>query len=187
MDHNVPLCTFHNRDFWSHLTKQKFLHVTSGMVWWHLLPLLHSPSFTDIYKFTDLDFVLGHSYCIGGSVELLSIGVACKLIMKLGGWTSLCFLLYWRHLELIIPAAITHAWEAQQKSFAKKFAITNDSFNLPFDLATLYCVCPVFLLIHDIIILFHISFTLLPLTCSMHSSVGNFDRQWSYALVTQHW
>jgi hypothetical protein len=56
--------------------------------------------------------------------------------MKLGGWTSLCFLLYWRHLELIIPAAITCAWEAQQKSFAKKIAITNDSSNLPFDLAT---------------------------------------------------
>jgi hypothetical protein len=31
-DHNVPLCAFCNGDSWSHLTKQKFLHVTSGMV-----------------------------------------------------------------------------------------------------------------------------------------------------------
>ena len=52
-------------------------------------------------------------------------GVAPEVIMKLGGWSSLCFLLYWRRLELIIPAAITRAWEAQQKLFAINFGITN--------------------------------------------------------------
>jgi hypothetical protein len=78
--------------------------------------------------------ILGHSYHIGGSVKLLSIGVALKVIMKLGGWSLLCSLLYWHHLELIIPAAITHTWEAQQKLFAKIFGITNHSFNLYFDL-----------------------------------------------------
>jgi hypothetical protein len=92
--------------------------------------------FSDIYNSTDLGLVLGHSYRIGGSVELLAIGVAPEIIMKLGGWTSLCFLLYWRHLELIIPAAITRAWEAQQKLFAKTFGITNHSFDLSFDLTT---------------------------------------------------
>lgn len=94
----------------------------------------HLSHFADIYNFTDLHFILGHSYCIGGSVELLSIGVAPEVIMKLGGWSSLCFLLYWHRLELIIPAAITRAWEAQQRLFAKNFSITNHSFNLSFDL-----------------------------------------------------
>ncbi|KAF8229651.1 hypothetical protein L208DRAFT_1123844, partial [Tricholoma matsutake] len=90
--HNAPLCAFRFGDTWSHLTKDKFLHITS-----------------DIYNTANLNLVLGHSYCIGGSVELLSIGVTPEVIMKLGGWSSLCFLLYWHCLELIIPAAITHA------------------------------------------------------------------------------
>lgn len=31
-DHDAPLCGFHNADSWSYLTKQKFLHGTSGTV-----------------------------------------------------------------------------------------------------------------------------------------------------------
>lgn len=74
--------------------------------------------------------MLGHSYRIGGSLELLAAGVAPEIVMKIGGWTSLCFMLYWRRLELIIPAAITRSWEARRKEFAKEFRITEniDSF-----------------------------------------------------------
>jgi hypothetical protein len=52
-------------------------------------------------------------------MDLLLTGVAPEVIMKLGGWTSLCFLVYWRCLERVIPAAITRAWAAQQKEFAQ--------------------------------------------------------------------
>ncbi|KAJ7112550.1 hypothetical protein C8R44DRAFT_631816, partial [Mycena epipterygia] len=50
----------------------------------------------DVVKSASLDLVFGHSYRIGGSLELLSAGVAPEVIMKLGGWSSLCFLIYWR-------------------------------------------------------------------------------------------
>ena len=56
--------------------------------------------------------------------------------MKLGGWTSLCFLLYWCRLELIIPVALTRAWAAQQKAFAKTFNISNvQTADISFDLS----------------------------------------------------
>ena len=91
------------------------------------------PVWIPIYNKSQLDVILGHSYCIGGSVHLLSIGIALEIIMKLGGWTSLCFLLYWHHLELIIPLALTHAWETEQKAFAKKFNITNTGSDMSFN------------------------------------------------------
>jgi hypothetical protein len=51
-------------------------------------------------------------------MDLLLAGVAPEVIMKLGGWTSLCFLVYWRRLERVIPA-IARAWADQQKEFAQ--------------------------------------------------------------------
>jgi hypothetical protein len=71
------------------------------------------------FKNAGLDQVFGHSYHIGGAMDLLLAGVAPEVIMKLGGWTSLCFLVYWRCLERVIPAAIVRAWAAQQKEFAR--------------------------------------------------------------------
>ncbi|KAJ7268867.1 DNA breaking-rejoining enzyme, partial [Mycena rebaudengoi] len=41
------------------------------------------------------------------AAELLSAGIVPEIIMKLGGWTSLYFLIYWRRLEKILPLAIT--------------------------------------------------------------------------------
>ncbi|KAJ7279751.1 putative tyrosine recombinase [Mycena rebaudengoi] len=64
-----------------HLTKDSFLRSSSA-----------------VFSSAQLDLVLGHSYRIGGSLELLSAGVAPEVVMKLGGWTSLCFLIYWRRL-----------------------------------------------------------------------------------------
>jgi hypothetical protein len=71
------------------------------------------------FKNAGLDQVFGHSYCIGGAMDLLLAGVVPEVIMKLGGWTSLCFLVYWRRLERVIPTAIARAWAAQQKEFAR--------------------------------------------------------------------
>jgi len=87
--------------------------------------------------------------------------------MKLGGWTSLCFLLYWRRLELIIPAAITRVWEARRKEFAK-------NFNLPDDLdkLTTHLLIP---------LLLNISTPHFPLRMTPLGS--SFDRRLSHALV----
>ncbi|KAJ7468087.1 hypothetical protein FB451DRAFT_1258048 [Mycena latifolia] len=66
------------------------------------------------YVFTtgSLELVFGHSYRISGSLALLAVGVAPEVIMKLGCWSSLCFLIYWHRLEKILPLAITRAWDA---------------------------------------------------------------------------
>ncbi|KAF8227872.1 hypothetical protein L208DRAFT_1379597 [Tricholoma matsutake] len=115
-DHDAPLSAFGKGSTWLHLSKDQFLKIPSG-----------------IYNSSHLDIVLGHSYHIGGSVHLLTMGMAPEIIMKLGGWTSMCFLLYWHHLELIVPLAITHAWVSQQRAFVKNFNIANASFDSSFD------------------------------------------------------
>jgi hypothetical protein len=63
---------------WEHLTKYKFMEFCVGV--WAGAALAH---------------VLGHSFRIGGAVELLLAGVPPKIVAATGGWTSLAFLLYW--------------------------------------------------------------------------------------------
>ncbi|KAJ7061833.1 hypothetical protein C8F01DRAFT_1252617 [Mycena amicta] len=89
------------------------------------IPLVWTKT-TNFLKFTSTTFsaallerVFGHSYRIGGSVELLKAGVLPEIVMKLGGWSSLCFLIYWRRLEEILPAAITRAWDGRLREFAQ--------------------------------------------------------------------
>ncbi|KIY46440.1 hypothetical protein FISHEDRAFT_75630 [Fistulina hepatica ATCC 64428] len=50
----------------------------------------------------------GHSFRIGGAVELLLMGIDPRTVALTGGWSSLAFLLYWRRLDEIIPFH-THA------------------------------------------------------------------------------
>ncbi|KIY47847.1 DNA breaking-rejoining enzyme, partial [Fistulina hepatica ATCC 64428] len=45
----------------------------------------------------------GHSFRIGGAVELLLAGLDPQSVAMTGGWTSSSFLLYWRHLDELIP------------------------------------------------------------------------------------
>ncbi|KAE9398924.1 hypothetical protein BT96DRAFT_1105041, partial [Gymnopus androsaceus JB14] len=97
----TPLFSYRlDNNSWSPLLKSHFLSFTS-----------------DIFKSQKLENVFGHSYRIGGSLKLLLDGVAPEIIMKLGGWTSLCFLIYWRRLEQVLPAAITRAWASRIKEF----------------------------------------------------------------------
>ncbi|KAJ7090714.1 hypothetical protein C8R44DRAFT_835940 [Mycena epipterygia] len=92
---DTRLFAYRSPSGWTHLTKDIFLCRSSA-----------------VFTSSQLDLVFGHSYRIRGSLELLSAGVAPEMIMKLGGWTSLCFLIYWRRLEQILPLAITRAWDA---------------------------------------------------------------------------
>lgn len=98
---NTPLFAFCTSTGWTALTKDRFL--------------CHS---TDVYKLALLELIFGHSYRIGGSLTLLAAGVTPEIIMKLGGWSLLCFLIYWRCLEMILPLAITQAWDKHIAEFA---------------------------------------------------------------------
>ena len=53
-------------------------------------------SFTSaIYTFKGLNQTSGHSYRIGGTLKLLLDGVPPEMVMKVSGWSSLCFFIYW--------------------------------------------------------------------------------------------
>ena len=55
---------------------------------------------TDIWSSAMLAHVLGQ---IGGAVELILAGVPLEVVAATGGWTSLAFLLYWCHMEEVLP------------------------------------------------------------------------------------
>ncbi|KAJ7035993.1 hypothetical protein C8F04DRAFT_1258353 [Mycena alexandri] len=113
---STPLFAYRERDSWRVLTKDLFLRTTSAT-----------------FAAAGLENVFGHSYRIGGSVELLLAGVEPEVIMKLGGWTSLCFLIYWRRLEQILPQRITAAWAARIQAFASIHNHSYDTTALNFD------------------------------------------------------
>ncbi|KAF7323826.1 hypothetical protein MKEN_00603900 [Mycena kentingensis (nom. inval.)] len=106
---NTPLFSFRSGSSWSHLSKPMFLNIS--------MP---------IFNTAGLDRVFGHSYRIGGSLALLSAGVAPEIVAKIGGWSSLCFLIYWRRLESILPLAITRAWDDRIKEYAARNGIRED-------------------------------------------------------------
>lgn len=84
------------------------------------------PIMDEIVVMAGLDPIKGHSYRIGGTLRLLLDGVPPEHIMQTGGWTSLCFLTYWRRLDVLVPTSIARAWRALQDSFA-----TAHRINLP--------------------------------------------------------
>jgi hypothetical protein len=57
-----------------------------------------------------MDHISGHSFRIGGVVELLLAGVPPEVVAATGSWTSLAFLLYWHHMEQIIPLFTSKAY-----------------------------------------------------------------------------
>ncbi|KAF5368148.1 hypothetical protein D9615_010187 [Tricholomella constricta] len=88
-----------------------------------LIKSLFLSTTSKIFLAHSLDPVFGHSYRIGGVIELLASGVPPEVIMKLGGWSSLCFLLYWRRLDFLVPNAITRAWATLRQEFAHKYKL----------------------------------------------------------------
>ncbi|KAJ3709868.1 hypothetical protein C8R42DRAFT_556035, partial [Lentinula raphanica] len=85
-DASFPLFAFideHGRP--RHMTKSKFLKFV-----------------TSIWNSAGMKHVLGHSFQIGGAVELLLAGVPPHVVAAIGGWSSLAFLVYSRRIEDII-------------------------------------------------------------------------------------
>lgn len=79
------------------LTKQDFLSFVNKI--WSDAGLLH---------------VYGHSFRIGGAVELLLAGVPPEIVAAIGGWTSLAFLLYWRRLRELLPMSTVQAYKQNE-------------------------------------------------------------------------
>ncbi|KAJ3756352.1 hypothetical protein EV360DRAFT_48092, partial [Lentinula raphanica] len=67
-----------------------------------------------IWQRAGMQHVLGHSFRIGGAVDLLLAGVAPEVVAATGGWTSLAFLLYWRRLEHLLPLHIAQAYDKRK-------------------------------------------------------------------------
>jgi hypothetical protein len=63
-----------------------------------------------IWTAAALYHVHGHSFRIGGAVELLLAGVPPEVVAATGGWTSLAFLLYWRRVDEILPRCTSRAY-----------------------------------------------------------------------------
>ncbi|KAF7373704.1 hypothetical protein MSAN_00581400 [Mycena sanguinolenta] len=113
---DTPLFAHRSASGWRHLTKDAFIKASVA-----------------VFNAAGLERIFGHSFRIGGSLALLLDGVAPEVIMKLGGWTSLCFLIYWRRLERILPLAITRAWDARIAEFARTHGHNVDVDALLFD------------------------------------------------------
>ena len=90
---------------------------------------------TSIWKSAHLAHVLGHSFRIGGAVELLLAGVPPEIVAATGGWTSLAFLIYWRRMEEILPMSTSKAYKqshiTELASIFEQFRVAhNISMNL---------------------------------------------------------
>lgn len=103
---------------YEHMTKYRFMEFCVGV--WSGAALAH---------------VLGHSFRIGGAVELLLAGVPPEIVAATGGWTSLAFLLYWRRMEEILPMSTSKAYRrAHVDELAKLFEQFRVDHHIPSNL-----------------------------------------------------
>ena len=66
-----------------------------------------------IFDKAGLEHVQGHSFRIGGAVELLLTGVPPHVVAATGSWSSLAFLLYWHRVEEVIPMCTSKAFNVK--------------------------------------------------------------------------
>ncbi|KAJ3981028.1 hypothetical protein F5890DRAFT_1418456 [Lentinula detonsa] len=101
---NIPdsssLFAFHDQqNVLHHMTKKHFLNFVLSIWAKAGTPNIH-----------------GHSFHIGGAVELLLIGVPPHIVAQTGGWTSLAFLLYWCRIVDLLPLHTHKAYSDDQWS-----------------------------------------------------------------------
>jgi hypothetical protein len=97
-----------------HINAPLFAFQTPGHGWSMMLKHQFMDECRQIWSQEGLQLVDGHSFRIGGSVELLLAGVLPEVVAMLGGWTSLAFLLYWRHIKEILPMNISKAYKKKR-------------------------------------------------------------------------
>ncbi|KAK0473793.1 hypothetical protein IW261DRAFT_1569525 [Armillaria novae-zelandiae] len=102
---DAPLFAYSSPSGWQHLYKPSFFK-DCAIVW----------------TTANLTHIHGHSFRIRGAVELLLAGVPPEVVAAAGGWTSLAFLIYWCHMEEIIPMSTSKAYKkAHIDELAKNF------------------------------------------------------------------
>lgn len=114
--HSASLFAYQTtNDKWEHMTKHQFMSFCANI--WSKASLAH---------------VLGHSFRIGGAVELLLAGVSPEIVAATGGWTSLAFLLYWRRMEEILPMSTSKAYrQSHITDLAEIFENFRVTHNIP--------------------------------------------------------
>jgi hypothetical protein len=114
-----------------------FAFSTAGAGWKHMSKPVFMAFCTDIWSKATLTHVLGHSFRIGGAVELLLAGVPPEIVAATGGWTSLAFLLYWRRMEEILPMSTSKAYrQSHLDDLAKIFEAFRVSQKIPSQLVS---------------------------------------------------
>ncbi len=104
-----------------------FAYLHSDGSWRHMQKARFLDFCIDIWSKASLAHVLGHSFRIGGAVELLLAGVSPEIVAATGGWTSLAFLLYWRRMEEILPMSTSRAYN---KAHINRLAEIFESFRV---------------------------------------------------------
>jgi len=95
-------------------SRKLFAYQTTNGSWEHMSKHKFMSFCVDIWSRAGLAHVKGHSFRIGGAVELLLAGVPPEIVAATGGWTSLAFLLYWRRMEEILPMSTSRAYQKSQ-------------------------------------------------------------------------
>jgi len=87
-----------------------FAYHSDAGEWTHMVKLLFLAFCNSVWKVAGLEHILGYSFRIGSTVELLLAGVSPDVVAATGGWTSLVFLLYWQWMEEIILLSTSRAY-----------------------------------------------------------------------------
>ena len=70
----------------------------------------------EIWRENNLLLPAGHSFRIGGATEWLLAGVPPETVAKIGRWTSLAFLLYWRRVSEVISRSVSASYDSLRLS-----------------------------------------------------------------------
>lgn len=112
-----------------------FAYLQPDGSWQHMHKTIFLEFCMDIWSRASLAHILGHSFHIGDTMELLLAGVPPEIVAATGGWTLLAFLLYWHQMEEILPMSTSQAYnKAHINKLAeifKQFCVAN---NIPHDL-----------------------------------------------------
>ena len=65
----------------------------------------------EIWKENNMLLPAGHSFRIEGTTEWLLAGVPPETVAKIGRWTSLAFLLYWRRVSEVISRSVSSSYD----------------------------------------------------------------------------
>jgi hypothetical protein len=64
----------------------------------------------EVWTTSGYPLTTGHSFHIGGTMELLTCGVPPDVVKSMGRWSANSFLRYWRDLKTIAPLHTHNAY-----------------------------------------------------------------------------